>query len=73
MIAALLSTLARLLGPILTWLAARHDARQSAEIGRLRADMKAKDTRHEIENEIAADPDLVRRAVGAGVLRKPVK
>lgn len=76
-IASLLAALARLLGPVLpfvaTWFAARHDARQSAEIGRLHADMEAKDKRHEIENEIAAEPDLVRRAVDAGILRKSVK
>lgn len=63
MIAALLSTLARLLGPILpflaTWVAAKRDARQTAKIRGLEADRK---TRERMDNaEILDDPGLARR------------
>lgn len=63
MIAAILSTLARLLGPILpflaTWVAAKRDARQTAKIRGLEADRK---TRERMDNaEILDDPGLARR------------
>lgn len=63
MIAAILSTLARLLGPILpflaTWVAAKRDARQTAKIRGLEADKK---TRERMDNaEILDDPGLARR------------
>ena len=76
MIAAILSTLARLLGPILpflaTWVAGKRDARQKAKIEGLEADNKAMTDRERIEDEVATDPDLVSRA-RRSVLRKPIK
>ena len=63
MIAALLSALARLLGPILpflaTWIAGKRDAAQRAKIRGLEADRK---TRERMDNaEILDDPGLARR------------
>lgn len=76
MIAALLSTLARLLGPILpflaAWVASGRNARQRGKIEGLEADNKALTDRERIEDEVATDPDLVSRA-RRSVLRKPVK
>lgn len=73
MILAILSALARLLGPILpflaTWAAAKRDAAQAAKIRGLEADAKAMKDRERIDNDVASDPDLVRRASDAGVLR----
>ncbi len=73
----LLSALARLLGPILpflaTWLVAKRDARQKARIDRLRDDAEALKARERIEDEIDQDNDLAARARRAGVLRKPGK
>jgi len=74
MIAALLSTLARLLGPILpflaTWVAAKRDARQKAKIERLEADAKAGKTRKGINDDVEDDTGLVDRAKRSGVLHK---
>lgn len=77
MITAILSALARLLGPILpflaTWVAAKRDARLTARIKRMQADADALKARERIEDDIADDADLVGRAKRAGVLRKPGK
>lgn len=77
MITAILSALARLLGPILpflaTWVAAKRDARQTARIKRLQADADALKDRERIEDDIADDADLVGRAARAGIVRKPGK
>lgn len=74
MIPALLSALARLLGPILpflaTWLLAKRDSRQRGKIEALRADNKALTTRERVEDDIEQDPDLVARAKRS-VLRQP--
>lgn len=76
MIAAILSTLARLLGPILpflaAWIAGKRDAAQRGKIRGLEADNKAMTDRERIEDEVATDPDLVSRA-RRSVLRKPIK
>lgn len=63
MIWPILSFIARLLGPILpflaTWVAAKRDARQTAKIRGLEADRK---TRERMDNaEILDDPGLARR------------
>lgn len=75
-IAPIISALARLLGPILpflaTWVAAVRNTRQKAKIEGLEADNKALTDRERIEDEVATDPDLVSRA-RRSVLRKPVK
>lgn len=63
MIAAILSMLARLLGPILpflaAWIAGKRDAAQRGKIRGLEADKK---TRERMDNaEILDDPGLARR------------
>lgn len=80
MIWPILSFIARLLGPILpflaTWIAARRDARQTAKIKGLKADAKALKDRERIEDDIddiADDTGLVDRAKRSGVLRRPGK
>lgn len=77
MIWPILSFIARLLGPILpflaTWIAARRDARQTARIDRLRADADAMKARERIEDEIDQDDNLAARADRAGVVRRPGK
>lgn len=77
MIWPLLSALARLLGPILpflaTWVAAKRDARQKARIERLQADADALKDRERIEDDIDQDDDLAGRAARAGIVRKPGK
>lgn len=75
MIWPLLSALARLLGPILpflaTWVAAKRDARQKARIERLQADADALKARERIKDDIDQDDDLAGRAARAGIVRKP--
>ena len=70
----ILSLLARLLGPILpflaTWVAAKRDSRQTGKIKGLQADMKALEDRERIEDDIADDTGLVDRAKRSGVLRR---
>ena len=73
----ILSLLARLLGPILpflaTWIAAKRNASQTAKIKGLQADMKALKDRERIEDDIDAiadDTGLVDRAKRSGVLRR---
>ena len=70
----ILSALARLLGPILpflaTWVAAKRDSRQTGKIKGLQADMKALKDRERIEDDIADDTGLVDRAKRSGVLRR---
>lgn len=70
----ILSLLARLLGPILpflaTWIAAKRNASQTAKIKGLQADMKALKDRERIEDDIADDTGLVDRAKRSGVLRR---
>lgn len=70
----ILSLLARLLGPILpflaTWIAAKRNASQTAKIKGLQADMKALEDRERIEDDIADDTGLVDRAKRSGVLRR---
>ena len=74
MIWPILSALARLLGPILpflaTWVAAKRDSRQTGKIKGLQADMKALKDRERIEDDIADDTGLVDRAKRSGVLRR---
>lgn len=73
---AILSLLARLLGPILpflaTWAAAKRDARLAAKNRTLETAVKAMKDRERIEDDVQADPDLARRA-RRSVLRKPGK
>ena len=70
----ILSLLARLLGPILpflaTWIAAKRNASQTGKIKGLQADMKALKDRERIEDDIADDTGLVDRAKRSGVLRR---
>lgn len=77
MIAAILSFIARLLGPFLpflaTWVAAKRDARQTAKNKRLEADNDALKDRERIEDDIDQDDDLAGRAARAGIVRKPGK
>ena len=72
----LLSLLARLLGPILpfvaVWVAAKQQARLAAKNRTLETAVKAMKDRERIEDEIATDPDLARRA-RRSVLRKSGK
>ena len=67
--------IARLLGPILpflaAWFAGRRDASQRAKIRGLEADNKALENRERIENDVANDPDLAARARKSGIVRKP--
>lgn len=76
MILPLLSLLARLLGPILpflaTWVAARRAAAQAAKNDALESMVKAMKDRERIDDEVAHDPDLAGRAKRS-VLRKPGK
>lgn len=77
MIGAILSALARLLGPILpfvaAWVAGWRDARQRAKLKRLGADNRALRERERIEDDLANETDLADRARRTGVLRKPGK
>lgn len=70
---AILSALARLLGPILpflaTWVAAKRDAAQAAKNRGLEATVEAMKKREAINDDVANDPDLVARAKRAGVVR----
>lgn len=72
----LLSLLARLLGPILpfvaVWVAAKRDARLAAKNRTLENTVKAMRDRERIEDDVQADPDLARRA-RRSVLRKSGK
>lgn len=69
--AAIGSVLVRLLD-ILAWRhVGRREAAQDAKIEAVTQATKAKDAREEIENEVAADPDLVKRAARAGIVRGP--
>lgn len=72
----LLIALARLLGPILpylaVWAAAKQSARLAAKNRNLENTVKAMRDRERIEDDVQADPDLARRA-RRGVLRKPGK
>lgn len=63
------SVLGGLLDKLASYMAGKQEARQEAKIDTLRATVDAKDKREEIENEIAADPDLVARATRAGLVR----
>lgn len=73
LILAVLSALARLLGPILpflaTWAAAKRDAAQAAKNRGLEATVEAMKKREAINDEVANYPDLVARAKRAGVVR----
>ena len=72
----LLSLLARLLGPILpfvaVWVAAKQSARLAAKNRTLETAVKAMRDRERIEDDVQADPDLARRA-RRSVLRKSGK
>ena len=72
----LLIALARLLGPLLpflaTWAAAKRQARLAAKNRTLENTVKAMKDRERIEDEVSADSDLAGRA-RRSVLRKPVK
>ena len=72
----LLSLLARLLGPILpfvaVWVAAKQSARLAAKNRTLETAVKAMRDRERIEDDVQADPDLACRA-RRSVLRKSGK
>ncbi|MDI9407828.1 MAG: hypothetical protein QM523_01115 [Candidatus Pacebacteria bacterium] len=68
-IGALLGPLAALVREMRARAAGKREARQEDQILTRDAVIKAKDARDEIENEIAADPDLVAHATRAGLVR----
>lgn len=72
----ILIALARLLGPLLpflaVWAAAKQQARLAAKNRTLETAVKAMRDRERIEDDVQADPDLARRA-RRSVLRKSGK